>query len=85
MEKFLSSPVLYTTSKFISYVWTVLYLYILTPRNISEIYMTAYFEDLCDIICTAPPLSQRILPFNSVAEANISFVSVIQVKHSKVL
>ena len=42
--KFLSSPVLYTNSKYISYVWTVLCLCIPTSSNISEIYMTAYFQ-----------------------------------------
>ena len=48
--KFLSSPVLYTNSKYISFVWTVVCLCILTSRNISEIYMTAYFEYLSDIL-----------------------------------
>ena len=43
-KTFLSSPVLYTNIKYVSYVWTVLYLYVLTSSNISEIYMTAYFE-----------------------------------------
>ena len=78
-KKFLSSPVLYTNSKYISYIWTVLYLYILTPSNISEIYMTAYFEDLCDMLYALRihSASKHFLPFNSVAEANISFVSVI--------
>ena len=75
----------HTNSKYISYVWTVLYLYILLSSNISEIYMTAYFwVPLWYIICTAHPLSQRILPFNSVTEANMSFVRVIWVEHSKV-
>ena len=43
-KTFLSSPVLYTNIKYVSYVWTVLYHYVLTSSNISEIYMTAYFE-----------------------------------------
>ena len=50
MENFLSSPVLYTNSNYVSYVWTFLYLYILLSSSISEIYMTAYFEYLCDIL-----------------------------------
>ena len=35
------------------------------------------------IICTVHPLSQCISPFNSVTEANMSFVSVIWVEHPK--
>ena len=50
MEFFLYSPVLCTNSKYVSYVWTVLCLYILTSSNISEIYMKAYFEYICDIL-----------------------------------
>ena len=42
-RKLLSSPALYTNSKYVSYVWTVLCLYILRSINISEVYMTAYF------------------------------------------
>ena len=74
-KTFLSSPVLYTNIKYVSYVWTVLYLYVLTSSNISEIYMTAYFEHtpLWYIICFAHPLSQCILPFNLVTKANMSF------------
>ena len=73
MENILSSPLLYTNSKYVSYVWTVRYLYILTSSNISEIYMTAHFEYFCDITCFAHPLSQRTLPFNSVTKGNMSF------------
>ena len=83
MENFLSSPGLYTNSKYVSYVWTALYLYILLSSW--DIYDSMFWVPLWYIICTAHPLSQRILPFNSVAEANMSLVSVIWVEHSKVL
>ena len=43
-ETFLSSLALYTNSKYVSYVWTALFLCILTSSNISGIYMTASFE-----------------------------------------
>ena len=50
MWKFLPSLVLYTNSKYVSYVWTVLCLCILISSNISEIYMTAYFGYFSDIL-----------------------------------
>ena len=86
MENFLSSLVLYKNSKYVSYVWTVLYLYILMSSNISEIYMTAYFEYLCDILfalhihfpSTSYHLTRR-------QKQICRFVSVIWVEHSKVL
>ena len=42
MLNFLSSPVLYTKSKYVSYVWTVLCLCILTASNITELYIYIY-------------------------------------------
>ena len=54
-------------------------------QHIWDIYDSIFWVPLWYIICTAHPLSQHILPFNSVTEANMSFVSVIWVEHSKVL
>ena len=86
MENFLSSPVLCTNSKYVSYVWTVLYLYILRPSNISEIYRTAYFEYLCDILYALQKhflsASYHLTPWQ---KQICCFVSVIWVEHSKVL
>ena len=42
MLNFLSSPVLYTKSKYVSYVLTVLCLCILTASNITELYIYIY-------------------------------------------
>ena len=47
---FLSSPVLYTNSKYLNNVWTVLCLCILTSSNTSQIYMTEYFGYFSDIL-----------------------------------
>ena len=86
MENFLSSPVLYTNSKYVSYVWTVLCIYILTSSNISEIHMTAYFEYLCDKLYALhihfPSASYHLTRWQ---KQICRFVSVIWVQHSKVL
>ena len=86
MENLLSSPVLYTNSKYVSYIWTVLYLYILTSSHISEIYMTAYFEYVCDILFALyihfPSASYHLTQWQ---KQIYRFVSVIWVEHSKVL
>ena len=51
MLNFLSSPVLYTKSKYVSYVWTVLCLCILTASNITELYIYIYiYYILCTLI-----------------------------------
>ena len=60
-------------------------IYFLVKQHIWDIYDNMFWAPLWYIICTAHPLSQCILPFNSVAETNMSFVSVIWVEHSKVL
>ena len=84
--KFLSSPVLYTNSKYVSYVWTFLCLCILTSSNISEIYMTAYFGYFSDILHVVYNHSPSV-PYHLTwwRKQTCCFVSVIWVDHSKVL
>ena len=84
--KFLSSPALYTNSKYISFVWTVVSLCILASRNISEIYMTAYFEYLSDILHALhihfPSTSYHLTWWQ---KQICRFDSVIWIEHWKVL
>ena len=84
MLNFLSSPVLYTKSKYVSYVWTVLCLCILTASNITELYIYIYiiFCVLWYITCTAQPPSPCTLPW---WKQICHFVSIIWVEHLNVL
>ena len=60
-------------------------IYSLFKQHIWDIYDSIFCVPLWYIVYTVHPLSQRILPFNSVTEANMSFVSSIWVEHSEVL
>ena len=84
--RFLSCPVLYKKSKYVSYAWTVLCLCILMSSNISEIYMTAYFGYFSDIVHVlhihSPSTSYRLTRWR---KKICLFVSVIWIEHSKVL
>ena len=84
--KFSSSPVLYTISKYVSYVWIVLCVCILTSSKISETYMTTYFaysSDILHIVHNHSPSARYHL--TRWQKQTCRFVSVIWVEHSKVL
>ena len=84
--KLLSSPVLYANNKYVSYIWTVICLFILTSSNISEIYMTAYFEYFYDILDVVHNHSSSA-PYHLTGwrKQICWFVSEIWAEHSKVL
>ena len=82
--KFSSSSVLYTNSKCVSYIWTVLCLCILTSSKISEIYMTAHFGYFSDILhAVQNHSSSASYHFTWWRKQTCRFVSVIWVEHSK--
>ena len=84
--KFSSSPVLYISRKYVSYVWTVLCLCILTSSNISEMYMTEYFEYFSNILHVVHNNSPSA-PYHLTRWRNQTChsLSVIWVEHSNVL
>ena len=84
--KFSSSPVLCTNSKYVSYVWAVLCLCILTSNNVSQIHMAAYFGYFSDTLHVLHihflSASYHLIRWR---KQICRFVSAIWVEHSMVL